>query len=124
MARDRSGSRGRAEAKGAAANQASATRSRGKEGAMTALQLQFALHPMIHGMFRQKSAEKCRSVGVERTGPRPPKAEATGSNPVGCTSFPPFLGDSAPPRSRYRSRYPVLCVVRSWIVSTSPATPA
>ena len=55
---------------------------------MNALQLRFALHPTIHGMFRQKIPEKCWSVGVECVGPRPPKAEAPGSNPVGCTSFP------------------------------------
>ena len=46
-----------------------------------------ALRTSVHVLFAGSKPERARKNGGNAWGSSPPKAEATGSNPVGCTSF-------------------------------------
>jgi hypothetical protein len=51
---------------------------------------QVELPTSIHVMFRAQRAEMLGKTRAKPAVECSPKAEATGSNPVGCASFPPF----------------------------------
>lgn len=81
------------------------------------------LRASIHAMFRQKRRGIVRAAGVGTMLACPPKAEATGSNPVGCTinqQLRDYKSGFRPNRSRYRSRYGISLPVCSASVLPTP----
>jgi len=54
-----------------------------------------ALRTSVHVMFARSKLERAGKSGGNAWGSSPPKAEATGSNPVGCTIAVPLCTPTA-----------------------------